>query len=228
MMKNETKAILSTITLATLLLSSSATVVATSEAGGPTVCDGTLPPGTYQSIVVPAGQTCDLGVGPVTVYGGVVVGPGASFLLGFEGGPPTGTIRGGITADEAAQVQVHDARINGGVIVEGGAGPFAPGCPEFPPPAPPFPICFTDFEDNSINGAVTISGYNGIWLGFIRNIDFGTVTISNNNQQYDEIDIGSNVVHGSLICFGNTPLENTGGSAGLPSTVTGQDTCNGT
>ncbi len=149
-------------------------------------------------------------------------------MLGFEGGPSTGTISGGIAANSAAQVQVHDAQINGNVTVEGGAGPFASGCPIFQTPFGPLPICFTDFEDNSINGAVTINGYNGVWLGFIRNHDSGTVTISNNNQQYDQLDIGSNVVLGSLICFGNNPTENTGGSAGGPSSVTGQDTCHGT
>ncbi len=75
------------------------------------------------SQAVPAGQTCNLGVGPVTVHGGVVVGAGATFMLCFEGGPSTGTISGGIRADNAAQVQVHDAQINSGVTVEGGAGP---------------------------------------------------------------------------------------------------------
>ncbi len=198
------------------------------RAGGPTVCVGTLPAGTYQSIVVPTGATCDLGIGPVTVYGGVRIGSGATFMLGFEGGPPTGTISGGIAANNAAQVQIHDAQINGNVTIQGGAGPFASGCPIFSTPFGPLHICFTDFEDNLISGAVTINGYNGVWLGFIRNHDSGTVTISNNNQQYDQIDIGSNVVYGSLICFGNTPTENTGESPGGPSSVTGQDTCYGT
>lgn len=228
--KTEIKAVLAAVTFATLLLSAPAAVVAKST-GGPTVCDtgatGTLPPGSYQSIVVPAGDTCNLGVGPVTVQGGVRVGPGSTFMLGYELGPDTGTISGGITAYNAAQVQVHNAQINGGVSIEGGAGPFASGCPLLEGPSGP-PICFNDFEDNSINGAVTINGYNGIWLGFIRNHDRGTVTISNNNQQFDQIDIGSNVVHGNLICFNNTPLENTGESPGGPSSVTGQDTCYGT
>ncbi len=211
-----------------MMLAVAVVVAPGARAGGPTACVGTLPPGTYQSIVVPSGQTCDLGVGPVTVYGGVRIGPGATFMLGFEGGPSTGTISGGIAAASAAQVQVHDAIINGGVTVEGGAGPFASGCPVLPTPLGQLPICFTDFEDNSINGAATINGYNGIWLGFIRNHDNGTVTISNNNQQYDQIDIGSNVVYGNLVCFGNTPTENTGESPGGPSSVTGLDTCHGT
>lgn len=192
-----------------------ATVVAGSPA---TVCSGSLSPGTYSSIVVPAGQTCDAGVGPVTVLGGVSVGPGATFMLGFEGGPPTGMLGGGVTAVNAAQVQVHDARITDGVNVQGGAGPF--GCS-----APFAPLCFTDFEDDAINGGATINGYNGFWLGFIRNHVDGTTVISNNNQSQDQIDIGSNVVNGNLICSGNTPMENVGDSPGAPNTATGHDTC---
>jgi hypothetical protein len=185
-----------------------------------TTCTGSLPPGTYGSITVPAGATCDLGVGPVVVRGGVLVSPGASFLLGFEGGPATGTINGGIVADDAAQVQVHDALIHGAVMVQGGSGLFgATGAP-----------LFSDFEDNTITGGVTIDGYNGFWLGFIRNQVNGTVMLINNVQPFvvDEIDVGSNVVHGSLLCSGNVPLENTGGSPGTQSQVTGHDTCNGT
>ncbi len=191
---------------------------ASASAASATVCTGTLAPGTYHSIVVPAGQTCDLGVGPVDVLSGVQIDPGATFSLGFELGPDTGTISGGIAADDAAQVQVHNALINGGVSVQGGSGAF--GCTQ------PFaPVCFTDFEDNTINGGATINGYNGFFLGFIRNHVNGAVTISDNVVP-DQIDIGTNQVHGSLTCAGNNPLENTGSSPGpTPDTVTGRNTC---
>jgi hypothetical protein len=87
-------------------------------------------------------------------------------------------------------------------------------------------VCITLLQGNSINGGATINGYNGLFLGFIRNHVNGSVTISNNNQALDEIDIGSNVVNGSLTCAGNTPTENTGDSPGpTPDTVTGQNTC---
>ena len=176
------------------------------SAASATVCTSTLPPGTYHSIIVPAGQTCDLGVGPVHVRAGVRVGAGATFSLGFELGPNTGTISGGIRATNASQVLVHNARINGGVSVQGGAGPTA--CTD------PIPhVCFTDFEDNTINGGATINGYNGVFLGFIRNHVNGAVAITN-NMVFDEIDIGTNTVHGSLSCAGNNPLENTGARRG--------------
>lgn len=196
---------------------------ATAFAGSSTTsCTGSLPPGTYGMITVPAGATCDLGAGPVIVLGGVRVSPGASFLLGVEyTGPASGTINGGIVANGAAQVVVYNALIHGAVSVQGGAGPF--GC------AGPVPgLCYTDLSDDTITGGVTVNGYDGIWLGFIRDHVNGTVMLTNNVQSFDEIDVGSNVVNGSLLCSGNVPLENTGVSPGGPSTVTGQDTCNGT
>ena len=192
---------------------------ASAASSSSTTCVGTLAPGTYHSLVVPAGQTCDLGVGPVRVLAGVQVGPGATFMLGFELGPATGTITGGLAADNAAQVQVHNARITGGVRIHGGSGAF--GC------AQPFgPVCFTDLEDNSISGGATIDSYNGFFLGFIRNHVNGSVTISNNTQTPDQLDIGSNVINGNLTCAGNNPTENTGDSPGpTPDTVTGHNTC---
>lgn len=191
------------------------------SAAGPqaTTCDGTLAPGTYQSIVVPAGATCDAGIGPITVRAGITVGAGGTFILGFEGGPATGTIGGGVRAQNAAQVLIHNAVIMGGVMVQGGAGAF--GCAE-----PYGGVCATDFEDNTISGGVTINGYDGFWLGFIRNTVNGTTTLTNNNQFMDEIDIGSNTVNGNLNCSGNTPLENTGESPGVNNVATGHMTCN--
>jgi hypothetical protein len=183
-----------------------------------TSCTGSLPPGTYGSITVPTGATCVV-VGPVVVLGGVLVSPGASFLLGVEySGLASGTINGGIVADHAAQVQVYNALIHGAVSVQGGSGAVG--------------FLFTDFSDDKITGEMTIEGYNGVWLGFLHNHVNGTVRLTNNTLQFvpfvSEADVGDNVVHGSLLCSGNVPLENTGGSPGTQSQVTGLDTCNDT
>ena len=80
-------------------------------------------------------------------------------------------------------------------------------------------------EDSQINGDVTISGYQACFLGFMRNRVNGTVMLTNNYAPDDEIDVGDNVVHGDLLCSGNDPLENTGGSPSTPSQVTGLNTC---
>lgn len=196
-------------------------VEAAGAASSTTLCSGNLTPGTYGSLVVPANQTCNLGVGPVIVHGGVQIEAGGTFILGFEGGPATGTINGGVRALDAATVDIHDARINGGVSLQGGDNASGSQCAD-----PYGGLCANDLEDNSINGGATINGYDGFFLGFIRNHVNGTVVISNTTVP-DEIDVGSNVVNGDLLCSDNAPLENTGTSPpATPDTVTGSDTCN--
>src|SRR3954453_19375812 len=93
---------------------------------------------TIGPVVVPAGASC-LSDGPVTVRGGVFVAPGATFVLGSEDNPvDTGTISGGVRADHPASVQIHFTRINGGIDVRGGSGPFGG----------PFEVTFNAIEDN--------------------------------------------------------------------------------
>jgi hypothetical protein len=161
----------------------------------------------------------------ITVAGGVWVGAFGSLFLGD--GPGSGcdprtqtTVRGGLHAAGPLFLVVHGVTINGGLSSVGGGDAQPCNWAGIP--------TYAAVEDNQINGAVTISGYQACFLGFIRNRVSGTVRLINNSEPTDEIDIGENVVHGSLLCFGNVPLENTGGSPSGPSRVTGHDTCNGT
>lgn len=168
-------------------------------------CTGTLASGDYHKLVVPDGATCDGTAAEIDVRGGVTVGEGATFILGFEGGPDTGTIRGGITADDVASLQVHFADVRGGVRMHGGNG------------------FFSTVEDNAIHGGATIDGYSGFWLGFIRNSVHGTVTLSNN--QMDDPDANefvTNTIKGNLVCHNNSPAPQVGDSEGLPNVVSGQ------
>lgn len=177
-----------------------------------TTCTGTLASGEYHQLVVPAGATCDGLNAQIDVRGGVSVGEGATFVLGFEGGPDTGTIRGGIDADQPASLQVHFADIRGGVSMHGGNG------------------FFSTVEDNDIRGGATIDGYSGFWLGFIRNSVRGTVRLSNNHMDDpDANEYVTNTIRGSLICHNNSPAPQVGDSEGLPNVVTGQkvDQCAG-
>jgi hypothetical protein len=168
-------------------------------------CSGTLASGTYHKLVVPAGATCDGTNATVVVRGGVSVGPGATFILGFEEGGSTGTINGGIVASGASSVQVHFARVNGGVSIQGGEG------------------FFSTVEDSVIHGGATINGYRGFWLGFIRNTVSGTVTLSNNvMDDPDANEFVTNTIRGNLVCFGNSPAPQVGDSEGLPNVVSGQ------
>jgi hypothetical protein len=184
-------------------------------ASGPTACSGTLATGTYGKVVVPEGATCTSD-GPVTIRGGLFVGPGATFVLGSDESPSsTGTISGGVHATNAASVQIHFATINGGVDLHGGSGPFGG----------PFDITWNAIEDNQINGGATIEGYDGFWFGFIRNHVNGSVNVNDNVlQDSDANEYVTNVIHGSLNCAGNSPAPQVGDSGGSPNQVTGAKT----
>lgn len=194
--------------LSASILSAAAVVAgfsAAASAGAAYSCTGTLASGTYHKIVVPAGETCDGTEASIVVRGGVYVGPGATFVLGFEEGGPTGTISGGVVADAPSSVQLHFARVDGGVSIQGGNG------------------FFSTVEDNVIHGGATINGYTGFWLGFIRNTVYGPVTLSNNiMDDPDANEFVTNTIHGNLVCFGNVPAPQVGDSGGLPNVVTGQ------
>lgn len=185
------------------------------EAAGTTRCTSTLAQGTYQRVVVPAGAVC-LSEGPVTIREGLWIRSGATFVLGSEeSGWTTGTIGGGVHAWDAASVQIHFATINGGIRAHGGSGPFGG----------PFEVTFNAIEDNVIHGGVTVTGYDGFWFGFIRNHVSGTVRLSNNVlADPDGNEYVTNVIHGSLMCSGNSPAPQVGDSEGLPNDVTGAKT----
>ena len=183
------------------------------EAGAPTTrCTGTLPPGTYHRVVVPAGAVC-FSDGPVTIRAGLWIRSGATFVLGSEeSGWSTGTIGGGVHASDAASVQIHFATINGGLDAHGGSGPFGP----------PFDVTWNAIEDNVIHGGATVTGYDGFWFGFIRNHVSGTVRLSDNVLvDPDGNEYVTNMIHGSLTCSGNSPAPQVGDSEGLPNAVTG-------
>src|SRR5205809_798677 len=71
----------------------------------------------------------------------------------------TGTISGGVHATDPMNLQIHFTTINGGIESHGGSGPFGG----------PFDVTWNAIEDSRINGSVTMDGYDGFWMGFIRN-----------------------------------------------------------
>jgi hypothetical protein len=190
-------------------------VLPATAAGNTTTCTDVLAPGNYGRIVVPADATC-LSDGPVVIRGGLFVGAGATFVLGSEeNAVPTGVISGGVHATNAASVQIHFTTIHGGIDVHGGSGPFGG----------PFDITWNTIEDSVINGGATIDGYNGFWMGFIRNTVKGNVNLNGNVLvDLDGNEYVTNTIHGSLNCSGNSPAPQVGDSEGSPNTVTGQKT----
>lgn len=191
-------------------------VSVSSSAATATACTDTLAPGTYGAVTVPAGAICIVTAGPITIRGGLYVGEGATFVFSSEDTPDvSATISGGVRSSNAASVQIHFSTINGGVDLEGGAGPFGD----------PFDVTWNTLEDNRINGSVTVSGYTGFWQGFIRNTVNGSVNFNNNSVlDPDGNEFVTNTIHGRLSCSGNTPAPQVGDSGGEDNVVTGATT----
>jgi hypothetical protein len=180
-----------------------------------TICTDVLAPGTYQKVVVPEDAVC-LSDGPVTIRAGLFVESGATFVLGSEDNPvDTGTISGGVHATDPMNLQIHYTTINGGITSHGGSGPFGG----------PFDVTWTTIEDSVINGSVTIDGYDGFWMGFIRNDVHGSVNLNDNVlEDPDGNEYVTNTIHGSLNCTGDSPAPQIGDSGGEPNEVTGRKT----
>jgi len=184
-------------------------------AASTTTCNGTLEPGTYQRVVVPADAVC-FSEGPVTIRGGLYIQQGATLVFGSEENPVhTATISGGVHATNAMSVQIHFSTINGGITLVGGSGPFGG----------PFDVTWNTIEDSRINGGYSESGYDGFWNGFIRNTVNGSVNVNGNVvADPDGNEIVTNTIHGSLNCAGNDPAPQVGDSEGSPNHVTGRET----
>jgi hypothetical protein len=189
--------------------------VGTANAFGATSCTGELAPGHYDSVVVPAGEFCHSD-GLIVVTRGIQVGEGATLVLGSEEHPvTTAIINGGVRSTNAASVQIHFSIINGGINLQGGSGPFGA----------PFDVTWNTIEDSHIVGPVTINGYNGFWMGFIRNSVVGTVNLTNNVLvDEDGNEFVTNRIVGSFNCSGNSPAPQIGDSEGSPNVVIGQKT----
>jgi hypothetical protein len=195
--------------------------VASAAGSNVTRCEGQIGPGSFNQLVVPANTVC-FATGPLDVRGGLTIDAGATFVLGSEDNPtPTGTIRGGVHATNAANVQIHFATILGGVDIQGGSGPFFAGSPFCMPEC----ITFNTIEDSTIKGGATINGYDGFWMGFIRNTVSGSVNLTNNHlTDPDGNEYVTNSIRGSLNCSGNLPPAQIGDSEGQENVVTGAAT----
>ena len=187
-------------------------------AGAVTTCNSDttpLAPGTYGKVVVPDGGAC-FTAGPVTIKGGLFVGQGATLVFGDEAVPVhTATITGGVHAFKAMSVQIHFSTINGGLVVQGGSGPFGG----------PFGVTWNTIEDSLVNGGAVIEGYNGFWQGFIRNHVNGGVTLNNNVLvDPDGNEFVTNTINGRMNCSGNSPAPQVGDSQGNVNPATGGKT----
>jgi hypothetical protein len=172
------------------------------------------------------------GTSSLTVFGNVEVRSGAVLAMGCEptfdpctdGPDGTGQNRvfGNVHGSDALGVIIHASTITGNVLVIGGGGGGGVAC------SPPYPGIFaaagtppfSDSEDNTIGGNLTITGLHTCWLGALRNSVHGNVFVANNTMAEPTADvIVNNVVNGSIACSGNSPAVQYGKSVRSPNLV---------
>jgi len=238
------------LAIATLVTGAGAAHAASSTEPPPLTCTGTaespgtIAPGNYGPVavigfcVLPKGPVSITGsltvtngaalnaitADDVTVWGNVVAGGHAILALGCSptiGCPLTGDlVHGNLDGLGALAVDVHGTTIYGSVsLVNGGGGRAAERCNNNPFLEEPD---FSDLEDSTVYGTLTIDHLRSCWLGTLRVTVYGNMTVSNNTMgDPDAMEIVSNTVYGNLACVGNTPAVHVGDSKGRPNKVTG-------
>ena len=187
-------------------------------AAGPdsyTCTGGVIPAGTYKSLKV-TGE-CTFAPGTVTVEGNLIVADGAILndhasspatvniggnvtvgkgaVLGLGTYNPFGahgsTVDGNVNAHEPLTLYLSFMTIHGNLDSHGGGGD----------PERNFPI-----KDITVDGNLTIEGWDGFWLGVIRDTVGGNVTFSKNKgTDPDTNEVVNNDIAGNLTCMKNEP-----------------------
>jgi hypothetical protein len=124
-------------------------------------------------------------------------------------------VGGNIVANQPLTMYLTADTIGGSVISKGGG----PGLGA--PPTTPY-VNFPT-KENTIGGNLVIDGWQGGWIGALRNDVGGNVNISNNTSAIDpdSTEVASNIIGGNLICSGNSPAAQFGDSGGSPNAVGG-------
>jgi hypothetical protein len=152
----------------------------------------------------------------LTVDGNVAVGQGATFVLGCnttsfacaddpnQSHPTLSSlpvITGNVTENAPLGVIIHSTRIGGGITETGGGG----GLSCIPPKTGPFgafhsPV-YSDYEDDTITGNLTVTKVTSCYLGIAR-VHVNTLKVTYDSMgDPDAIEILSNVVKHNLVCF---------------------------
>jgi hypothetical protein len=139
------------------------------------------------------------------------------------GGTLTGHNRvdGNLTGWEALAIIVHASKIDGNVAQVGGGGGAAAMTCKVPTTgvfaAIGSPV-FSNYEDNRIAGDLSVSKLRTCWFGALRDNVGGTVSVDGNKfGDPDADEVNSNLVHGSMKCFANTPAVQFGDGVGAMS-----------
>ena len=176
----------------------------------------------------------------VRVGGNVFVGDGAVLVLGCSPNllgicPHSLTfdsIGGSLTAVGALADVLHGTSISGNAtIVGGGGGAGSAGCSNtkghhFRAPwsedaalAKVVPQ-YTDFEDDSIGGDLTVIGVRTCWMGAVRVQIRGSLTWAEDvTNDPDGNEVANNLMGGNIACLYNDPAVQFGDSGGAPNLV---------
>lgn len=182
----------------------------------------------------------------VDVWGDVRVETGGVLALGCS---PAGgckgvaydRIGGNVSAHGAEAVLLQEVAVRGNVSIIGGGGGVAGGAasgacfsPTYAIPAPwssdaslSNPMTgtpqYTDLEDSSIGGDLTVVGVQTCYIAAFRNQVGGELTyIGNTASDPDSNELGSNLVSGHLECHGNNPYIQYGDAGAAPNVVWGR------
>ena len=179
------------------------------------------------------------GTSSLTVRGDIRVGRGATLGMGCEpnfqpcsddpnaasGGTLTGHshVGGDVRASRALGVIIHASKINGSVTLNSGGGGKTCAVPTTGIFSLLQSPVFSDFEDNTIGGSLTVTGLRTCWLGALRNHVRANIVVAGNKMaDPDAGEVLTNVVRGSIACFRNSPAVQYGDSGGSPNRVYGR------
>jgi hypothetical protein len=151
-------------------------------------------------------------------------------------------IGGNVTAVNAQGVLIQAVAIGGSASVLGGGGgvlggpPESGGCFAAPIPAPwsddnalsnpnTGTPRYTDFEDSTIGGNLSVTGVQTCWIGSLRDQVGGSVNFSGDTtSDPDGMELGSNVIGGNMTCLANLPAVQFGDSNAASNVVGGSAT----
>jgi hypothetical protein len=186
---------------------------------GPTTVHGNLTVSPGSALVAAFGSS------NLTVSGNVTVQSGASLIMGCEPNFSPCLDDGTLTSDDsigknltgsgALGILMHASTVTGNVSEYGGG----PGLTCGPDPVFGFGP-FSDFEDNTIGGNLTISGLQTCWLGALRDTVGGNFTANGNTSaDPDGNELISNTIAGNMSCSSNSPAVQFGDSFGVSNMV---------
>ena len=208
----------------------------------------TVAPGSLLDAAATLGDPVGNPILPATllVGGDVNVGAGAVLTIGCS--PAGGChgvaydhIGGSLTATDAQGVVVQHVSIGGSASVLGGGGGAAGGpssgaCFALPSPnpwgedaalsqGPNGTPQYTDFEDSTIGGNLSVVGVQTCWIGSLRDQIAGNVTFTGDvTSDVDGMEVGANVIGGSMTCSSNQPQVQFGDAASTTNIVAGSAT----